>query len=234
MNTQRFYLSGVVSLIVLQSALGQQLLDRWTFQGVLTMGLPDSPYRAGLPYTVNFYVDKTLISPNDTGLYFPTVTVDFIAGCCGFGNTSLGLGVLIANDRPTGGAGSFDGIVFSVTGERSRFPTGILFDGSAHGITLVSSSTGLAASPFTDTSFPSALDLNQFSQRYLTVGFESPSGPGTVRGTVDSLFINGVLISQVPEPSCSILVSLGISTLLGYRFWPRVQRVKTRRPGAYL
>jgi hypothetical protein len=129
----------------------------------------------------------------------------FTVDCCGFGASSTGSGVLIANDRSATGGGSFDGIIFSFFGEQSRgFPSGVQFDGSADGVTLVNNSSGPVAMPFTNTSFPSTLDLNQFSQRTMAAHFQS----GVVIGSIDSFYINGILISQVPLPATVIFGNL--------------------------
>jgi hypothetical protein len=135
--------------------------------------------------------------------------------------------VFIANDQPSSGGGSFDGIVFSMFGEQSTgFPSGTLFDGSAFDVTLVSSSFGPTATPFSDTSFPSTLDLNQFSQRDMTVYFQS----GPVSGSVDSLYLNGVLISQVPEPSFFSLFAVGALAWIGPLFFRGRSSRGRRRP----
>ncbi|HMD54825.1 MAG TPA: PEP-CTERM sorting domain-containing protein [Phycisphaerae bacterium] len=210
-------LSGVL-FAMLRSASGQSSYETWTFDGIITKGLPGSPYQVNVPYSVYFDVDTSRLATTATGLYFPTGGYGFDANSSGFGASSVGSGVLIANDQPTSGGGSFDGIIFSMFGEQSTgFPSGTLFDGSAFGITLVNSSEGPTATPFSDTSFPSTLDLNQFSQRYMTVYFQS----GAVMGSVDSLYLNGILISQVPEPSV-----LGLFTLGGLLFgmWVKIDK----------
>jgi hypothetical protein len=210
----------VVSFAMLTSASGQSPYETWTFDGIITTGLPGSPYRANLPYSVYFTVNTSLLTTTATGLYFPTMGYGFGAGSSGFGASSTGSGVLIANNEPTSGGGSFDGIIFSMFGEQSTgFPSGTLFDGSAFGITLVNSSPGSTATPFSDTSFPSTLNLNQFSQRYMTVYFQS----GAVRGSVDSLYLNGILISQVPEPGVP-----GLFTFGGFLFgmWTKIGKQK--------
>lgn len=199
------YLSAVLlTFSQIEPALGS--IDTWTFDGTVTQGLAGSPYQANLPYSVYFYVDTTRISTVASGLYYPIVGYGFTENGAGFGASSTGSAVLIANDRPLSGGGSFDGIVFSMFGEgATSFP----FDGSAFGVTLVNDSTGPTATPFTGTSFPTTLDLNQFSRRDMTVYFQS----GAVEGSVDSLYINGVLVSQVPEPGFISLFVSGIVVL---------------------
>lgn len=190
---------------------GQCSTNQWTFKGIITTGLSDGPYQTGLPYSVFFNVDTSRLSTTASGLSFPISGYGFQVGVSCFISSSLGSGVLVANDQPGSGGGSFDGIIFSMFGEQSEgFPSGALFDGTAYGITLVNSSTGPVANPFSNTSFPSTLDLNQFSQRDMAVYFQD----GPVRGSVDSLYLNGVLISQVPEPTISSLFVLG-SVLVG-------------------
>lgn len=209
MNTRLTVFLGMVVFATIRTFA--QGLDTWSFRGVLTTGLPGSPYQAGLAYSADFAVDTARLSPQSTGLYFPTVGHYFRIACCSVGASSLGSGVLVANDRPIDGGSSFDGIVFSMFGEQSTgFPAGTLFDGSATGVTLVSSSSSPVATPFTDTSFPSTLDLNEFSQRYMTVYF----GGGAVQGSVDSLYLNGVLISQIPEPGFFSLLAVGAFILI--------------------
>jgi len=216
----RFF--GMVGFVIAQNALAQ--IDTWSFRGVITTGLPGSPYQAGLPYSANFAVDASRLTPNSMGLYFPTLGYSWGVTCCGFGASSVGSGVLIANDQPTSGGGSFDGIIFSMFGEQSTgFPTGSSFDGSAFGVTLVSSSAGPTATPLIGTSFPSTLDLNQFSQRDMAVYFQ---GSPPVRGTVDSLYLNGVLVSQVPEPSFFSLSAIGTLVLLRRS----IRRIRSWRP----
>ena|ERR1700722_11963475 len=196
----------VVSLALVRPASGQSSIETWTFDGTVTTGLAGSPYRAGSQYSVHFSVDTSQLVPASPGLYFPTVGYGFLDNNSGFGSSSTGSGVLIANDQPTGGGGSFDGIIFSMFGEQSTgFPSGTLFDGSAFGVTLVNRSAGPTATPFTDLSFPATLDLNEFSQRTMTVYFQG----GPVIGTVDSLYLNNVLISEVPEPGLAGLIVLG-------------------------
>ncbi len=188
---------GGVALLIASCVPGQGSIDNWTFYGTITQGLASGPYQANAAYSMRFAIDSTRLSPAAAGLYFPTVGYYFNAGSSGVGASSTGSGVLIANDQILSGGGSFDGIIFSMSGEESTgFPSGALFDGSVEGITLVNDSVGSTATPFTDTSFPSTLDLNQFSQRYMTFYFQS----GAVKGSVDSFYINGVLISQIPEP----------------------------------
>jgi hypothetical protein len=195
----------IVLLAVLRNEPASGAIYTWTFTGTITQGLAGSPYQVNSPYSVHFDVDSTLISTVASGLYYPILGYGFTANQSGFGASSLGSGVLVANNQPRAGGGSYDGIIFSMFGEQgSGFPTGALFDGSAFGITLVNNSPGATATPFTDTSFPTTLDLNQFAQRYMTVYFQS----GAVKGSVDSLYINGVLISQVPEPNVFGLFAL--------------------------
>jgi hypothetical protein len=208
MNIGRSVYLSAVLFAILPNAFG---FDTWTFNGIVTTGLPGSPYRAGLPYGASFTIDTSRLATTPTGLYFPTLGYGFGVGHAGFGASSTGSGVLVANDRPGSGGGSFDGIIFSFFGEQDTgFSAATPFDGSADGITLVNTSGGPTATPFSDTSFPSALDLNQFSQRYLDVPFQG----GSVLGTVDSLTINGVLVSQTPEPGTAGLLVLG-GLLLG-------------------
>jgi hypothetical protein len=203
MTTRRIAYLSAVLFAILPSAFG---FDTWTFNGIVTTGLPGSPYRAGLPYAASFTIDTSRLATTPTGLYFPTLGYGFGVNHSGFGASSVGSGVLVANDRPGSGGGSFDGIIFSFFGEQSSgFSASTPFDGSADGITLVNTSGGPTATPFIGTSFPSTLDLNQFSQRYLDVPFQG----GSVLGTVDSLTINGVLVSQTPEPSVLGLLVLG-------------------------
>jgi len=200
----------LVWVYLASTGIGWASFDTWTFQGVITTGLAGSPYQVNSIYSVHFDVDTSRLTTTPTGLYFPTVTYGFGANGSGFGASSSGSGVLVANDHPTSG-GSFDGIIFSLFGEQdSGFSSGTLFDGSASGVTLVNGSGGSVATPFSGTSFPSTLNLEQFSSRYLTVYFQR----GVVRGSVDSLYFNGVLISQVPEPAVSGLLVLG-GVLLG-------------------
>jgi hypothetical protein len=215
MNFRQFTSLIVGSLILLPSAFGLGPLDTWNFRGVLTTGLPGSPYQAGLPYSVTFTVDTSQLTPNAAGVYFPTVAYSFFVNSVGFGASSLGSGVWVANDQSASGGGSFDGIVFSMSGDQSTgFPAGTLFDGSEFGVTLVANSSGPTATPFTDTSFPITLDLNQFPQRDMTVYFQS----GPVHGTVDSLYLNGVLISQIPEPGVFSLLAGGMLGLCWQSF----------------
>ena len=182
----------------------------WTFAGDITAGLPGSPYLQGRHYSANFTIDTSLTTTTPSGLYYPIIDYGFDVyygthNVAGFGASSDGSGVLIANDQARGG-GSFDGIIFSQFGEQSTgFPSGAAFDGTVDGITLVNNSTGSTATPFTDTSFPTSLNLNNFSNRYLT---ESFSG-GTVTGTVTSLTINGILVSAVSEPGALSLAACG-------------------------
>jgi hypothetical protein len=198
---QPMKISRIIVLMAIFALLGQNIfgqIETLTFDGTVTQGLAGSPYQANLPYSVYFDVDTTRLSIVASGLYYPTVGYGFnessLVGPVGFGASSVGSAVLIANDQPLSGGGSYDGIVFSMFGEGS---TSFPFDGSAFGITLVNDSAGPTATPFINTSFPTTLKLNQFSQRYMSVYFES----GTVRGSVDSFYVNGILISQVPEPS---------------------------------
>jgi hypothetical protein len=183
----------------------------WTFAGTITSGIPGSPYLQGRRYTAYFDIDTSLTTTTPSGLYYPITGYGFDVyfgtnSVVGFGASSTGSGVLIANDQATGGGGSFDGIIFSQFGEQSTgFPSGAAFDGSVDGITLANYSVGSTATPFTDTSFPSTLNLNNFSNRYLTEYFQD----GTVRGSVNSLTINGVLVSAVPEPGPFSLIACG-------------------------
>ncbi len=186
-----------MALLMASRAAVSGSIDDWTFTGIITQGLAGGPYQANVPYSVRFSVDTTRLSTTASGLYFPTLGYGLSAGSSGFSASSVGSGVLIANNQPASGGGTYDGIIFSMFGEQSTgFPSGTLFDGSAFGITLANHSAGPTATPFTDTSFPSTLDLNQFAQRNMTVYFQS----GAVRGSVDDLYLNGVLISRVPEP----------------------------------
>jgi hypothetical protein len=204
---------------------GQCSTNQWTFKGIITTGLSDGPYQTGLPYSVFFDVDTSRLSTTTSGLYFPISGYGFQVGVSCFIAGSLGSGVLVANDQPRSGGGSFDGIIFSMFDEQSGFPSGALFDGAAYGITLVNSSTGPVANPFSNTSFPSTLDLNQFSQRNMAVYFQD----GPVRGSVDSLYLNGVLISQVPEPTISSLFVLGCVLVgLSTRIITRNKRKRVR------
>jgi len=204
MTTRRIAYLSAVLFAILPNALG---FDTWTFNGIITTGLPGSPYRAGLLWGATFTIDTSRLTTTPTGLYFPTVNYGWGAAHSGFGASSVGSGILVANDRPASGGGSFDGIIFSFFGEQDTgFSAATPFDGSADGITLVNTSGGLTATPFSDTSFPSTLDLNQFSQRYLDVPFQG----GSVLGTVDSLTINGVLVSKTPEPGVLGLLVLGV------------------------
>jgi hypothetical protein len=159
-------------------------------------------------------------------VYFPVLGYYLGAGSYGFGASSVGSGVLVANDQPANG-GSIDGIVFPYFGEQSTgFPNGVPLDGNAYGVSLVSSSSGPTALPLTDTSFPTTLDLNQFSQGYMNFYFQ---GGGRLRGSVDSLYINGVLISQVPEPSSFGLFGIGVIILLLFFRFDCDQKFKPRR-----
>jgi hypothetical protein len=206
MKYRRIACLSAVLLAILPGAFGVTAFDTWTFDGTITTGLPGSPYQAGLAYSVYFTLDTSRLTTAANGVYFPTESYGFGVNHSGFSGSSLGSGVLVANNQPASGGGSFDGIIFSMTGDQSSgFPAGSLFDGSEFGITLLNNSAGPTATPFNDTSFPSALNLNQFSQRYMSVYFQS----GPVRGTVDSLFINGVLVSQTPEPGAVGLLVLG-------------------------
>jgi hypothetical protein len=211
-----------------ESAWGS--IDTWTFDGIITTGLPGSPYTTGKPYSALFELDTTLLSPVASGLYFPITGYGFYVGGSGFGGGSPGGGVLIVNDQPLNGGGSFDGIIFSYWDRSQGFPSGTRFDGSDYGITLVNDSIGSTAGPFIDTSFPSTLDLNQFSQRYMTEYFSNGEEIEEINGSVDSLYLNGVLISQVPEPSFVNLFALNV-LLFGWQlvFW-RKSTIRDKPP----
>ena len=63
---------------------------------------------------------------------------------------------------------------------------------------------------------PFAIDLRNFSERIFTT-YPTVNGVRyTVNGTVDELFIDNVLISQVPEPSALHLI--GVVTLMTVTF----------------
>jgi hypothetical protein len=197
-------------LMALRSQLAAASTCTFTFGGTLTQGLAGSPYMPGRAYTAYFDLDTTQLSPSGPGLYYATIRYGFDVSFSGFSASSLGSGVLVANDQPLNAGGSFDGIIFSMFGEQSTgFPAGALFDGSAFGITLVNNSAGPTATPFVDTSFPSTLNLSQFSERFLTVYFSG----GTVKGTVDSFSITG----DIPEPSAWGLLLVGLAMLLKRR-----------------
>jgi hypothetical protein len=225
MNLRRVICSGFASFAILGGTSARGSVNTWTFNGIITTGLPGSPYQANLPYSVYFDVDNTWLAATSPGLYFPSAGYGFHANSSGFGASSQGSGVLVANDQPTGAGGSFDGVIFSMFGEQdTAFPSGVLFNGSAFGITLVNPSAGPTATPFNGTGFPTTLDLNQFSERYMAVYFQG----GPVLGSVDSLYINGVLISQVPEPGVFGLLALGGLLLSGWRVWRLVEGERLR------
>jgi hypothetical protein len=197
---------GAIALLIISSMPVQGSVDSWTFTGILTQGLSSGPYQAGAAYSLRFVIDSTRLAPAAEGLYFPITAYYLHIGSSGVSETLTGSGVLIANNQPLDGGRSCDGIIFSTHGEQSTgFPSGTLFDGSTAGITLANTLVGPTATPFTDTSFPSTLDLGQFSERYMTYYFQG----GPIKGSVDSLYINDVL--QVPEPgSFSLFVASGL------------------------
>ncbi|HTY87844.1 MAG TPA: hypothetical protein VMB80_10300 [Candidatus Acidoferrum sp.] len=197
-----------MALLLVSRAPVRGVIDNWTFYGIITQGLASGPYQVNVPYSMRFAIDSTRLTPSASGLYLPTVGYYFNAGSGGVGASSTGSGVLVANDQSRSGGGSFDGIIFSMFGE--GLSDTAPFDGTVDGITLVNASAGSTATPFTGMSFPSALDLNQFTQRYMSLGFQG----GTVKGTVNSFYINGVLISQVPEPGPLTLLAAGGALLV--------------------
>jgi hypothetical protein len=194
------------TLLASQNATAFGSLDLWEFRGVFTEGLPTGAYQTGAPYSMRFVVDGDRVSPNPEGSYFPTIAYYFTVDCCGMSATSLGSAIFVANDRSTTEGGFFDGIVFGFGLETSAgLDDRTIFGGSADGITLVRSSASPSGGPFTDPGFPAGLDLTQFPERVMTLNFEQ----GTVHGTVESLYLNNILISQVPEPACSALMAMG-------------------------
>lgn len=217
------------ALAPMLSAAGQSSLDTWTFEGTLTKGLPGSPYLSGLRYSASFDIDKARLQNNASGLYFPTLGYGFQIACCGVSSSSTGSGVLIANDLPDPAQGSFDGILFGVNAEPSTgFPGEHSFDGSAWGITLVNHSAESSAGPFTEASFPARLELGSFETRILNFRFQQ----GTVVGSVDTLRLNGILMSQVPEPATTALLALGSLLFWSWRIISRsATNQKAVQPG---
>lgn len=179
----------------------------WEFDGIITRALSSGPPALGSSYSMQFYLSNPLPAPAGPGLYFPTLQMRFSDGSYGYTAGFSGAGVLVANDQPRSGGGSFDGMLFSLSDQGSGFPSGVRWDGSDTGITLVRNSSGPTAPPLSGTDFPTTLDLNQFSQRTMTLYFNTPGGLEALQGSVDRLYINGVL--QVPEPSCLALLVLG-------------------------
>jgi hypothetical protein len=177
----------------------------WKFAGKI-ISSTQGGFQPGVNCSWSFTFDPTRLATTPSGLYFPTVGYLFSAGNYGASGSSLGSGVLVANDQPAAGGGSFDGIVFSPLDQSSGFPSGTLFDGSAYGVTLANYSAGPTATPFTGTGFPGTLNLNQFSQRDMTMYFQ---GGGEIIGSVDAFYVNGTLASQVPEPGTLGLLGLG-------------------------
>jgi hypothetical protein len=185
--------------------------ETWSFEGVITKAPSDPRIHLNDPYTVTFGLDDTRLQPNLTGLFSATVTFNFETAACGcFGESSSGSLVVVANDRPiAGGAGSFDGLIFSMDNNpNAPVPE---FNGLAYGVTLISRATGPTATPFVSSSFPKAIDLNQFSERTTQIYFAQDL---QLAGSVDRVYKNGVLISEVPEPNSLTLLLCGIGILL--------------------
>ena len=211
MKTRYLNCLGLLTIALWQSPLAWGATDIWQFQGVLTKGYASGVMTPGTPYSFRFDVSTPPLPQAQPGLYFPTTYFSFNAGTYGYTGGIAGGGVLIANDQPLSGGGSFDGMMFSLSTQDSGFPANSPWDGTATGITLVSDSPGTTAAPFSDTSLPSTLDLNQFSQRTMTLYFNTGGVITMVQGSIESLYINGVL--QVPEPSCLGLLALACLSL---------------------
>lgn len=176
--------------------------ETWKFSGVITSSTasPSTFFGVGLPCSWSFTLDTSQLATTASGIYYPTVGFTFSAGDYGYSGSAIGDEVLIANDQPVSGGGSFDGIMFSDS-------TGAQFGGSPDGVTLENFSSGPTATPFTSTGFPSTLDLNEFSDRDMALNFQ---GGSYVIGSVDALYINGNLVSEVPEPETGVLFGLGL------------------------
>ena len=193
----------------------------WKFAGTITSTTQGGIFYPGESCSWSFAVNTSLLTTTSSGLYFPIGSYLFSAGTYGAGGSSLGSGVLIANDQPAPGGGSFDGIIFSPDDQSSGFPVGTKFDGTAYGVTLANYSSGSTATPFSDTSFPSTLDLNQFSQRDMTMYFQ---GGGNIIASINDLYINGALVSAVPEPGTDKVMFFGVLLFGGSCLWKRSQK----------
>src|SRR5512146_3590022 len=103
MKDRRIRAGGFVVLAVLL-ALSRDLAAAstctFTFGGPLTQGLAGSPTAPGRAYTAFFDLDTTQLTPAGPGLYYPTIRYGFDVSFSGFTSTSLGSGVLVANDQP--------------------------------------------------------------------------------------------------------------------------------------
>ena len=208
-------LLSLVSACFSSAALcGAQTYQDWAFVGRITAG---EPPRMGMVYSMTYTIDSSLVGSGIEGLYFPVVGINFLipesysgSGLPPYPGIGWGAGmryggVLVVNDRPDSGGGSFDGLMFGEN-DSPGFPGQLKWGGSDLGISLTSRSEDNLAVPFSSAEFPDTLDLNDFSVRSMRTSW------GGFAGTVDQLYIDGRLVSEVPEPSS--LAVLGIGTIV--------------------
>ncbi len=69
----------------------------------------------------------------------------------------------------------------------------------------------------------SSLDLNSFSERYTTVHFDS-RGINVLKASVDQFYIDGVLISQVPELRVESIIAAAVFLSLAFSRYKSDQR----------
>jgi hypothetical protein len=189
---------GLVLCGILPKASAQYVT--WTFSGTVT-STTASGFRVGENCSWTFDL-PTVMTPSVPGYYTDGEGFAFVCGNYGFSGSGGGY-FWIANDQAVSGGGSMDGIMFTPF----TFPADATFDGSVTGVTLANYSSGPTATPFTSVNFPSTINLNQFSQRDIEISFE---GGSDIIGSVNDFYINGALVSQVPEPGVCSLSATGL------------------------
>jgi hypothetical protein len=174
----------------------------WEFRGVVTeSGKALAPVGSWYSFEYSF-------NPMNIWMQYPplehsalysrgSLNFDLLSTHVGYSGAALSLQVM--NDLPMSGEVA-DALWFkySWSGEPQ-------LDGRDLGITLFNRVPGASAAPLTSTAYPVALDLNDYSERHMSMDW-----PGAILGSVDQFYINGVLVSEViPEPGTVSLVGMG-------------------------
>jgi len=179
----------------------------WRFTGEITKS--DSAIiplvSPGAPFEATYRIDYNLFSQLIVGSYpAPSfVSAEFHAG--GYSATFSGAGgIRVEDNLPFPSGGSLDFLILTVW--NNYFFPSVHVGGAENGVSLIANVPRTGGGPFPALIDPRALDLNQFDQRFFTT---YPTVDGVrfmTQGTVEQFYIDGALISQVPEPGVDALL----------------------------